>query len=145
MSAEEFVVYRERLVTAYAQDLLDSGAFTDPALALEASEESTRDLLPHGLDSEGQHLWTPYDGDVPLGVLWLFVEGPHAFIYDIEVFEEQRRRGYGREVLDAAARAAVDLGANELGLNVFGFNEAARAMYEKAGYATTQRTYRIRL
>jgi ribosomal protein S18 acetylase RimI-like enzyme len=73
----------------------------------------------------------------------VFVAGTHAFIYDIEVAEEQRRRGYGREILDAAARAAADLGARELGLNVFGFNEGARALYEKAGYATTQRTYRV--
>ena len=143
MGAEEFVTYRARLVTGYAQDLVDSGAITEPAAALEASEQSTQDLLPNGVDSEGQHLWTPYDGDVPIGILWVFVEGTHAFIYDIEVAEEQRRRGYGREILDAAARAAVDLGARELGLNVFGFNEGARALYEKAGYATTQRTYRI--
>jgi ribosomal protein S18 acetylase RimI-like enzyme len=144
MGAEEFVAYRAHLVTGYAQDLVDSGAVTDPAAALEASEESTQDLLPDGVDSPGQHLWTPYAGDVPLGILWVFVEGTHAFIYDIEVAEEQRRRGYGREILDAAARAAGDLGALELGLNVFGFNEGARALYERAGYATTQRTYRIR-
>ncbi len=143
MSQEEFGEYRSHLVTAYAQDLVDSGAFTDQAAALEASEESAQDLLPHGVDSAGQHLWTPYDDDVPLGILWIFVDGPSGFIYDIEVREDQRRRGYGREVLDAAARAAADLGARELGLNVFGFNEGARALYEKAGYTTTQRTYRI--
>jgi ribosomal protein S18 acetylase RimI-like enzyme len=73
------------------------------------------------------------------------VEGLKAFIYDIEVREEQRRRGYGRELLDAGASAAVELGATTLGLNVFGPNDGARALYERAGYATTEQTYRIEL
>ena len=56
---------------------------------------------------------------------------------------DQRRRGYGREILDAGALAARDLGAEVLGLNVFGHNDVARALYERAGYVTTERSYRI--
>jgi ribosomal protein S18 acetylase RimI-like enzyme len=59
------------------------------------------------------------------------------------VREEQRRRGYGRELLDAGSRAALALGATTLGLNVFGHNEGALALYERAGYATTEQTFRI--
>ena len=36
-----------------------------------------------------------------------------------------------------------DLGARELGLNVFGHNDGARTLYERAGYATTEQTYRL--
>ncbi len=46
-----------------------------------------------------------------VGILWVHVEGANAYIYDIEVREEQRRRGYGREILDAGALAARELGA----------------------------------
>ena len=148
MTGAEFAGYRDQLVTAYAQDMIDAGAFTDPAASLAASEQSTVELLPDGVDTSGQHLWTAYDGRQvtdSVGILWIAVDGPKAFIYDIEVREEQRRRGYGREVLDAGARAALDLGATTLGLNVFGHNEGALALYERAGYATTERTFRIAL
>ena len=105
------------------------------------------DLLPDGVDTSGQHLWTAYDGQTRdqtvVGILWIAVEDRAAFIYDIEVREEQRRRGYGREVLDAGAVAAVELGARTLGLNVFGHNEGALALYERAGYDTTERTFRV--
>jgi ribosomal protein S18 acetylase RimI-like enzyme len=149
MTAAEFAGYRDQLVTAYAQDMLDAGAFADPAAALAASEQSTMDLLPEGVDTSGQHLWTAYDGHTsdrtPVGILWIAVDGPKAFIYDIEVRAEQRRRGYGQEMLDAGAVAAVELGARTLGLNVFGHNDGARALYERAGYTTTERSYRIEL
>ncbi len=143
MTAAEFESYRDQLITAYAQDMLDAGAFTDRDRALEASVVSTEELLPDGLESPGQHLWTAHDGEVLVGILWIAVDAPAGYIYDIEVRHDQRRRGYGREVLDAGARAAHDLGARELGLNVFGHNDGARTLYERAGYATTERTYRL--
>jgi ribosomal protein S18 acetylase RimI-like enzyme len=139
----EFPAYRARLVAEYAQDIFDIGAFADLAAALDASEQSTDDLLPDGPDTPGQHLWSAYDGDSTVGILWIAVDGPKAFIYDIEVQADQRRRGYGREILDAGALAARDLGADVLGRNVFGHNDAARALYERAGYVTTERSYRI--
>ena len=142
---DEFVAYRERLVAEYAQDIFGVGAFPDFAAALAASEDSTRDLLPDGPDTPGQHLWSAYDGDTVVGILWIAVDGTRAFIYDIEVHADQRRRGYGREILDAGALAARDLGAEELGLNVFGHNDVARALYERAGYVTTERSYRVPL
>jgi ribosomal protein S18 acetylase RimI-like enzyme len=145
MTAEEFAGYRDHLVATYAQDLFDSGAFTDHGLSLEASRSSTEELLPLGLESPGQHLWTAYDGDVPVAILWICVDGTRGYIYDIEVRDDQRRRGYGREVLDAGARAARLLGAEELGLNVFGHNTGALALYERAGYVITERTYRLPL
>jgi ribosomal protein S18 acetylase RimI-like enzyme len=139
----EFPAYRERLVSEYARDIFDIGAFADFEAALDASEQSTRELLPDGPATAGQHLWSAYDRDTPVGILWIAVDGPKAYIYDIEVHADHRRRGYGREILDAGALAARDLGAEVLGLNVFGHNDAARALYERAGYVTTERSYRI--
>jgi ribosomal protein S18 acetylase RimI-like enzyme len=145
MTDDEFAAFFEQLVASYAQDLFDSGAFLDLASATESSARQTDELLPDGRDSLGHHLWTADDGGTAVAILWVFVDGPAAFIYDIEVRAEQRRRGYGREVLDAGARAAIDLGAEVLGLNVFGHNDGARALYESAGYATTEQTFRISL
>ena len=145
MTREEFVGYREQLVTSYAQDMVDAGAFDDVAAALKAAEGTAQELLPDGSNTPGQHLWSPVDGDTVVGILWIHVDGPNGFIYDIEVWEEHRRRGYGREILDAGARAAVELGADVLGLNVFGHNRGARALYERAGYETTEHTFRVAL
>ena len=44
-------------------------------------------------------------------------------------------------MLDAGAVAAVELGARTLGLNVFGHNDGARALYARAGYDTTELAY----
>lgn len=145
MTQEEFAGYRDHLVTAYAQEMVDSGAFDEMSSALAASEQSSQELLPEGPDTPGQHVWSAVDGDTVVGILWIHVEGASGYIYDIEVREEQRRRGYGREMLDAGARAAVELGATTLGLNVFGHNEGARALYERAGYDTTEQTFRLAL
>jgi ribosomal protein S18 acetylase RimI-like enzyme len=145
MTTDEFGVYRAHLVTAYADDIFELGGFADLAAALVASEQATATLLPEGVDTSGQHLWLAHDGDTAVGVLWIAVDGPKAFIYDIEVHADQRRRGYGREIIDAGALAARDLGAERLGLNVFGHNDVARALYERAGYVTTERSYRITL
>jgi ribosomal protein S18 acetylase RimI-like enzyme len=143
MTQDEFAGYREHLVAAYAQEMLDAGAFDDLPAALTASEQSTQELLPEGPDTPGQHLWSGVDGDTVVGVLWIHVEAARGYIYDIEVREDQRRRGYGRELLDAGALVAVDLGAKTLGLNVFGHNDGARALYERAGYDTTEQTFRV--
>jgi ribosomal protein S18 acetylase RimI-like enzyme len=145
MTDQEVTSYRGQLVAAYAQDLFDSGGFLTLEAAHEASASQTEELLPDGPPVPGHHLWTAYDGEKAVGNLWIFAVDLVAFIYDLEVRADQRRRGYGRELLDAGARAARDLGADVLGLNVFGHNEPARAMYERAGYLTTEQTWRISL
>jgi ribosomal protein S18 acetylase RimI-like enzyme len=76
------------------------------------------------------------DGEA-VGILWL---GPAPsprtgwWIYDIHVVAAQRRRGYGRALLEAAEREAQRRGADSIALNVFGGNDAARRLYESSGY-----------
>ncbi|GGL19723.1 GNAT family N-acetyltransferase [Deinococcus radiotolerans] len=76
-----------------------------------------------------------------MGVLWYALQqrsgATTAFIYEIEIHEPYRRRGYATQAftlleIDAAAR-----GATRIGLHVFGHNAPARALYEKLGYHTT--------
>ena len=145
MSVADYGEYELHLNAAYAQEMLEAGAYPDLATATFASEQSQAALLPRGVETPGHHLWSAYDGDNAVGVLWVHVEGSKAYIYDIEVREEQRRRGYGRELLDAGAVASVELGATTLGLNVFGPNDGARALYERAGYVTTEECFRLAL
>jgi GNAT superfamily N-acetyltransferase len=73
-------------------------------------------------------------------MLWLHLEqksdGLHAFGYDFSVRDELRRQGYGRAVMVAAEAVCRDRGVVSVGLNVFGFNEGARALYEQMGFET---------
>jgi ribosomal protein S18 acetylase RimI-like enzyme len=60
-----------------------------------------------------------------------------VWIYDLEIFERFRRKGYAKRTLEAAEREAKELGIDQMELHVFGHNAPARALYEKAGYAPT--------
>ena len=76
-----------------------------------------------------------------VGVLWFTVRdegvGPHAFVYDVRIFEEFRRRHYGTSAFCALEAHARKLGLTSICLQVLGENLAARTMYEKLGYAST--------
>lgn len=60
--------------------------------------------------------------------------GRAAFVYDIEMDETQRGKGYGRATMLAGEVAAKELGATTMGLNVFGFNKPAINLYTSLGY-----------
>ena len=50
---------------------------------------------------------------------------------------DQRGRGFGREAMLLAEDRVREHGGSTLGLNVFGFNAAGRALYESLAYETT--------
>jgi GNAT superfamily N-acetyltransferase len=78
--------------------------------------------------STGGYLWVgPADGDDP-GAWW---------VWDVLVDEGRRGEGLGRATMLLAEDYATAHGARTLGLSVFGFNEAARRLYESLGYGTT--------
>lgn len=148
MTDAEFAEFRERSEADYADDIAASGAMPLAEAARRAAEDHER-LLPDGLRTPGHHLWTAYDGDQPVGDLWLHVEdksdGRHAFGYNFEVRPELRRRGYGRAITVAAEKRCRELGVVSIGLSVFGFNKAAQSLYEDLGFEVTAVQMRKRL
>ncbi|MFG2563785.1 GNAT family N-acetyltransferase, partial [Streptomyces sp. NPDC048496] len=69
--------------------------------------------------------------------------GRAAWLHDINVFAPFRRRGYGSAILAAAAEELVAReGWTSLGLNVFGDNEAAVALYRRNGYDVSSMSLR---
>jgi len=64
---------------------------------------------------------------------------PQAFVAYTAVLEELRGRGIARALLDAAELGARALGLPHVSLMVTEENAHARALYDRAGYATERR------
>jgi GNAT superfamily N-acetyltransferase len=135
MSEERFEEFFATLVRDYADELHAAG------MSREAADEQSRtqsaQLIPDGVGSPGQEFFTAWVGTEPVGHLWLSTERPMAFVYDVAVREDQRRKGYGAAIMNAGARWAREHGHPSLGLNVFAHNTGARALYDSLGYVVT--------
>ncbi|MGW4695881.1 N-acetyltransferase family protein [Kitasatospora cineracea] len=139
MTPAEYAAATERREAETAREL---GRFMDAESAWERAREGTAQFLPDGLDTDRHHLVAAENraGEV-VGDAWI---GPDprraadaessAWLYDIDVRAEFRRRGYGSAILAAAEALVAREGWTSLGLNVFGSNEAAVALYRRNGY-----------
>jgi GNAT superfamily N-acetyltransferase len=135
MTAEEFDGWVGGQVEGYAVELAATGMSEESAR--ERSRTQMAELIPDGVASPGmEFFFARVDGEV-VGSLWLNSDQTMAFVYDIEVDASQRRRGYGAAIMNAAARYCREQGHPYLGLNVFGHNLNARALYDKLGYRVT--------
>ena len=110
---------------------------------MEMSKKACEQLLPQGLQTPRVLLLSAQNAEGEyVGHLWIGLDRPGApgsgWIYDIEVAENQRGRGYGRQLLRAAEEETLKHGVSILGLNVFGTNTVARKLYESSGYSITQ-------
>jgi GNAT superfamily N-acetyltransferase len=135
MTPAEFKGFMAVMVGEYAATLAEAGLSTEEAQ--ERSREQTGQLIPDGQDSPGMEFFTGWVGSLPVGRLWLNVDQPMAFVYDVEVFEDERRKGYGAGLMNAAAAWSRDHGHPAIGLNVFTHNVGARALYDRLGYRVT--------
>lgn len=137
MTAGRFTDFAAASEAAFAQELAASGRYSEADAAVESHRQMQVEL-PDGIDSEGQRLFTAEVDGAEVGVLWIGVRTrggrPHGFILDIEIAQEHRRKGYGRDVMHAAEREAARFGADSMGLHVFGFNTGAVRLYESLGY-----------
>lgn len=98
-------------------------------------------LLPQGLQSPGQFIYVieRVSDAEKLGYMWFGIRDERgetfAALYDFMIFEQYRRHGYGRRALSALEEEARELGMKKIMLHVFAHNQAARALYLKAGYS----------
>ncbi|MEV7692685.1 GNAT family N-acetyltransferase [Microbacterium sp. NPDC089189] len=114
----------------------------DAATAEANAQRSYERLFPDGRPVAGHEVFRVLaEGDRPVGHLWL---GPHPdalgdvlYVWDIEIDDAERGRGFGRAAMTAAEERARERGARAIALNVFGFNATARALYESLGYQPT--------
>jgi ribosomal protein S18 acetylase RimI-like enzyme len=141
MTEQEFRNYLGPLVQGFAEDQVNAGVW-DSADALEKSRQTIDKLLTSGLATQNHWLTNIVDDELGarVGVLWFMVEessDPSAFIYDLGIHEEFRRKGYGRRALLALDEELRRKGVCRVSLHVFARNTAARSLYEQAGYVNT--------
>lgn len=148
MTQERFVAFAAASETAFAADLVASGRYSEEGARTESRRQMALEL-PHGLDSSGQELFTAQVDGAEVGVLWIGIRErdgrQHVFILDIEVGAEHRRRGYGRAMMLATEHEARRLGAESIGLHVFGFNDGAIRLYEGLGYRRVEERFLLDL
>ncbi|MEV7494878.1 GNAT family N-acetyltransferase [Streptomyces anulatus] len=141
MGEEEFAVWRQDAVRAYAQGWIDRAV--PPEQARLKSEADHAALLPDGLATEGVTFRVLVDGGEAVGHVWVAQRelppgGPAGFVFDVEVREEHRGRGHGRTLMLLAEDVTRAWGADRLGLHVFATNTPALRLYESLGYTTTR-------
>ena len=139
MTQGEFEGYLETAIANYAEAHVKAGD-GDMADMLQASAAEYASLLPQGLASPGQHLYSVFADEVPapVGLLWFESRERRgkksAYIYDIQVWPELRGKGYGSACLRALDARLTQMGIARVALNVMGWNTRARELYEREGY-----------
>ena len=141
LTQSEYDSWHAAQLDDYAAEIERSGVPRE--LAQEKARTDSEQLLPGGLNSKDQYLYSVRDEDTgqKVGVLWFAPsergERKTIFLYDILIDEEFRGRGYGTQAMTALEDRARELGAVRIGLHVFGHNERARQLYKRLGYVET--------
>ena len=142
MNAVEFNAYAERSIPEYAQDKVDSGQWSKES-SLELSRQEFDRMLPEGTETPSNFLFTVRDAVTQenVGMLWYAVQDRAgecvAYVYDVLVEPPYQRMGYGTRIFEALEVEVGSHGLCGIALHVFGHNTAARALYAKLGYQTT--------
>ena len=140
MREDEFPAFLERAKASYARDMIENGGLEE-AHAHRKSEADHASLYADGLATPGVDVLVVEVDGGPVGHVVLGEREEHgvrgAFLWDIEILEAHRGRGYGRVALELVEAEALTRGYRRVALNVFGGNEVARRLYRSAGYGET--------
>ncbi len=132
MEEEAFLAWLPHLRDDYAEDLVrDFGMSPEKAKAQAVAEIDGHRSAEHSvfvIEVEGE----------PVGHLWL-VERRDAYeptlvVYDIDVDEPHRGRGYGKEAMVFAEEEARRRGLTRIALHVGARNDRARNLYRSLGF-----------
>lgn len=140
MGAAAFERFLEVGVPAYAREKVAAGQWPEDE-ALDRSRREIEELLPQGPLTPGNYLFEMHAAGESVGALWFAAAERGgkkvAYLYDIVVRPEHRRKGHATRALIAAEDKVRELGLSGIALHVFGHNGSARALYEKLGFVPT--------
>jgi len=142
MTKAEFQAYLEEDIRRYAEANVEAG-YWHPSEALEKSRQVHEQLLPDGLATKNQHLFSIVDeaSDKKVGILWVNINIeapiPSAFIYDFLIHEDQRGEGYGTQAMKSLEDWLQQKNIETVSLHIFANNKPALKLYEKTGFEIT--------
>jgi ribosomal protein S18 acetylase RimI-like enzyme len=126
---------------------------TEPALTLRAVSDASDASAIESLytDSTGPrlsfltgllaqptcHAWSYWYEDMVVGAVWCQCVKGVAEVLDLRVLASCRRRGYGRQLLEASLQALAPV--RRVDLEVRASNEAALGLYRDLGFRETGR------
>lgn len=140
MTQSEYDEYLKHIIPDYAADNVRAGYWHESE-ALEKSRQQIEGLLPQGLQSKDHYIYSLFDGDQKVGMIWLKANvdrpGKDGFIFDVIVDDQFRGKGYGKQIMALIEEKARELGLKSIGLHVFGYNTVAKHLYDSVGYEVT--------
>ncbi|HPE00661.1 MAG TPA: GNAT family N-acetyltransferase [Burkholderiaceae bacterium] len=141
ISENEYAAWLATVIPEYAADKVATGQWAAET-SLELSREAFEDLLPQGPRTADNRLYTILSAEgAPVGTLWIAIQARGtqrvAYVYDVVIGREHRRRGHAERAFKALEQEAAGLGLSGIALHVFGHNHGAQALYAKLGFVAT--------
>lgn len=141
MTSAEYAAWLQVSIPAYAADKVASGQWTEEE-SLERSRKENDELLPQGLNTADNYLYTVIDDqEKEVGMLWFAVKTKFgskiAYVFDVAVLRDRQREGHAFGAFQALEQVVVSLGLSGIALHVFGHNTGAQALYAKLGFSPT--------
>ena len=134
-SVAEFAIRLFDQHVEYDPERFSTFANVDGAAGFYRSRFDTADSAVFVAEIENQIVGFAYIERDPLNYAELLENG--AWLHDLYVDEHAREEGVGKALIDAAAEAAKQMGAEKLLLTVAAKNSAAQKVFEKAGFRPT--------
>jgi ribosomal protein S18 acetylase RimI-like enzyme len=141
MTEDEYRSYVDEVQAAVVRELV---ATMPEEEARATAAGGIAQYLPQGIATPNHTLVIAEDSaGTSVGNAWIGPD-PHraegsdsAWLYDINVHPQERRRGYGSAILAEVEALVARDGKARLGLNVVGTNGAAIELYRKSGYSVS--------
>jgi ribosomal protein S18 acetylase RimI-like enzyme len=133
---DEYLAYRGGAADDYAAQMVELGGL-DPEIARAKADADLAEQLPVDGLLDTHTLTVAEEFGHRVGIVWIGPsrdKRPGPWINDVAVDEQHRGRGFGRALMVEAERQVREAGGTHLGLNVFGGNTVAIALYTSLGY-----------
>lgn len=126
MTQKTFDEIYENSIQEYAHEHIKSGDWEAKG-AIERARSDFEKLLPYGLATENQDLFSVNYLDEMIGYCWLHFERikkkTKCFIYDVHIFDSYRGQGLGEKTMLCIEDYCQKRNIHRIGLHVFGHNE----------------------
>jgi ribosomal protein S18 acetylase RimI-like enzyme len=144
MQQEVFERFLETEIRDYAADHVRNGNWPAEG-AIERSRKEFIELLPEGIHSKDQYVWSIINEENNIGALWVQVKDGQAFIFDFVIDKSFRGQGYGKQALTVMDEKLRSMNVESVSLHVFGDNHTAQELYKKMGFEITDMHMRKKL